>query len=105
MVDRKWSMADLADGEYCQTTHSVVFIEAFLILELGGVSVSPHKIIFSAAIASASLKIPPTLYVSSTLSTIIYMGFFLIFLRSFFKGELTLSSFAPNLTMESIIHY
>ena len=54
-------MACFAEGEYCQETHSVVLIDAFLILVWGGVSVSPHKITFSAATASANLKIAPTL--------------------------------------------
>src|SRR5205823_5575048 len=74
---------------------SVVLIDAFLILELGGVSLSPQRITFSTATASASRKIVPILYVSSTLSKIMYTGFFFTFLycsgscfdtRSFFAS-------------------
>src|SRR5689334_20283112 len=63
---------------YSQFTQPVVLIDAFFILEFGGVNVAPQRMTFSAATASANRKIEPTLYVSNTLSKMIVIGFFLI---------------------------
>ncbi len=48
-------------AKYCQSTHSVVLMDAFLILVFGGISVVPQRKTFLTATASASLKIEPTL--------------------------------------------
>ncbi len=54
-------IASSAELQYSQSTHSVVLIEAFLMRELGGVSVMPQRKTREAATASARRKIAPIL--------------------------------------------